>query len=381
MKNSEQKLKVLFIITKSNWGGAQKYVYELATNIDKKYFVPIVALGGNGLLAEKLRDAHIQVINLPSLERDINPFRDFSAFRDLIRTMRNEHPDAVHLNSSKIGSLGSIAARIAGIPRIIFTAHGWAFNEDRPIIARLFIKLAAFMTIALSDITIAVSDAVAKKAPAWGMRKKVIVIHLPISKEKTILEKRSAREHFLAKNSKLHDDSRAWVGIVAELHKNKGISYAIEAMHDSDIQKKVVLIIVGSGQEYTALENQIRASDLDASVILSGFEPDAARYMPAFDMFLLPSITEAFGYVLLEAGFAVLPVVASRVGGIPEIIENEKTGLLVSPRSSDTIRNAMQRIVDSPSLATRLAVALHAKVLGEFSTDSVVAQTAELYKK
>ena len=372
---------MLYLITKSNWGGAQKYVYDLATNIDKKYFVPVVALGGDGLLAEKLRGADIPVINLPSLERDINPFRDFSAFRDLLRVMKEEHPDAVHLNSSKIGILGSIAARIAGVPHIIFTAHGWAFNEDRPIIARLFIKLAAFMTIALSDLTIAVSNAVAKKAPAWGMRKKIIIMHLPISKGKTLLEKRSAREHFLAKNSGLREDSRAWVGIVAELHKNKGISYAIEAMHDSDIQKKAVLIIVGSGQEHVALENQIRASDLEGSVILSGFEPDAARYMPAFDMFLLPSITEAFGYVLLEAGFAVLPVVASKVGGIPEVIESEKSGLLVTPRSSDAIRNAIQRIIDSPSLSTRLAVALHAKVLGEFSTDTVVAKTAELYKK
>jgi glycosyltransferase involved in cell wall biosynthesis len=103
--------------------------------------------------------------------------------------------------------------------------------------------------------------------------------------------------------------------------------------------------------------------------------------MPAFDIFLLPSITEAFGYVLLEAGYARIPVVASRVGGIPEIIEHEVTGLLVPPRDVLAIRSALDQLMNSPSLRGKLGSALHEKVVNEFSSALVISETALLYNK
>lgn len=379
MKKNELKTKVLFIITKSNWGGAQKYVFELATGLDQELFEPVVALGGRGVLARKLRQAHVRVIYLPSLERDINPLRDFTSFRDLLRLMRDERPGVVHLNSSKIGGLGSLAARIAGIPRIVFTAHGWAFNEDRSSISRLIIKALYFITIKLADVTIAVSKSVAKDAPAWKMEHKVVVIHLPASGEENPADKVAAREHFAKKAPSLREEGRLWVGVVAELHKNKGLSYAIETMLDPELQKKVVLVIVGAGQEAAVLKNQIRASGLEESVFMLGFEPEAASLMSAFDIFLLPSTTEAFGYVLLEAGFSGIPIIASRVGGIPEIIEDGKTGILVPPRDPNAIRDALHHLVDSPALRAKISAALRAKILREFSPNTILAKTAKLY--
>lgn len=376
-----QKTKVLFVITKSNWGGAQKYVYELATSLDLKHFEPVVALGGAGVLANKLHHENIRVISLASLDRDINPLRDFASFRDLLRIMRDERPDAVHLNSSKIGGLGSLAARIAGVPRIIFTAHGWAFNEDRSILSRLIIKLLYFITIALCDTTIAVSYAVAGVAPAWWMRNKVVVIHPPTHLGVDLASRKSARDHFERSVPALRGDNRLWIGIVAELHKNKGISYAIESMRDLDLQKKAALVIVGTGQEETVLKNLVQASSLSGSVFFTGFDGDAPRLMSAFDIFLLPSTTEAFGYVLLEAGFAGLPVVASNVGGVPEIIDNEMSGLLVTPRKHGVLREALHRLINSSALRAKLGLALHTKVLHEFSPQAIVTQTAKLYLK
>jgi glycosyltransferase involved in cell wall biosynthesis len=381
MKTTQLKIKVLYIITKSNWGGAQKYVYQLATNLDSKIFEPIVALGGNGVLADKLRDAGIRVVHLPSLERDVNPLRDFASFRDLLHIMREERPDAVHLNSSKIGGIGSIAGQIAGVPRIIFTAHGWAFNEDRSLISRLVIKLLYLITIRLSDVTIAVSKAVALDAPAWGMQNKVIVIHLPAYPEDALPDKKTARLQLAKKIPSLGKETRLWIGIVAELHKNKGIAYAIDAMMDAGLQNKAVLVIIGAGQEEAVLNNKIRALGLEDSVYLVGFEPEAAKLMPAFDIFLLPSTTEAFGYVLLEAGFAGLPVVASNVGGVPEIIKDEKTGLLVKSRSPHSIREALFRIIDNPTLGAKLAATLQARVHKEFSPRAIISKTAKLYKR
>lgn len=380
MHTANKKTKVLFVITKSNWGGAQKYVYELATGLDQNNFIPVVALGGNGELAKKLHESHIRVIHVSSLDRDINPLRDFASFRDLLRIMRDERPNAVHLNSSKIGGLGSVAAHIAGIPRIIFTAHGWAFNEDRSFFSRLIIKFLYFITIKLCDVTIAVSKAVATDAPAWGMHKRVAVIYPPASSNKNLMDKNSAREYLIKKTDGLKNDDRLWIGIVAELHKNKGIIYAINAMRDTTLQQRTTLVIVGSGQEELFLQNAVRANNLEKSIFFAGFEPDAATLMSAFDIFLLPSITEAFGYVLIEAGLAGIPVVASRVGGVPEIIEDNKTGLLVSPRHHNEIRDALCRLSDSTALRTTLGSNLQKKVEHYFSAQTSIATTAKLYK-
>ncbi len=381
MKELEPKTKVLFVITKSNWGGAQKYVFEIANGLDRKIFEPVVALGGDGELATKLRSSKIRIISLPSLGRDINPLRDAASFRDILRIVREERPDVVHLNSSKIGILGSLAARIVGVPKIIFTAHGWAFNEERSLLSRMAIKLLYFITIALCDTTIAVSKAVANDAPAWGIRSKIVMIHPPLSDETKQLDKPSAREHLAKSAPSLRGENRLWVGIVAELHKNKGITYAIEAMRDTDLQKNVVLVIVGAGEEKNVLENQVRASGLEQSVFFLGFHQDAAQFMQAFDIFLLPSITEAFGYVLLEAGFAGLPVVASSVGGIPEIIDDGKTGILISPRRHTLIRDMVNHLAESPTLRSSLGAALQAKVARSFSPEKIIVQTAKLYKQ
>ncbi|OHA80118.1 MAG: hypothetical protein A2747_00575 [Candidatus Yonathbacteria bacterium RIFCSPHIGHO2_01_FULL_44_41] len=376
-----KRKKILYIITKSNWGGAQRYVYELATGVPRDKFEPIVALGGTGILALKLSDMNIRTIRLSSLERDVRLMRDFTAFRDLLHIIEKERPDAVHLNSSKVGALGAIAARIAGVPRIIFTAHGWAFNEDRSFFSRLIIKLLHFVTILFSHKTIAVSKAVAKEAPAWGIRDKVTVIHQPASPTQNIFEKDIARKHLIEKLPLLHDRGRLWIGIVAELHKNKGISYAIQAMNDPVIQKKAILVVVGGGQEGNALALQIHENNLEESVFLLGFEPEAARVMRAFDIFLLPSLTEAFGYVLLEAGFAGLPVVASHVGGIPEIIDDGKTGLLIPPRDSEAIKNALKRLIESPDLRAAFSASFKERVTDGFSRETALAKTTNLYEK
>jgi len=140
----EKRTKIFYLITKGNFGGAQRYVYELASSLPTSDYEVSVILGEGETLAKKLAEKNIRTIRLPELGRDINLGGDWSVFWSLYRIFRRERPDIIHLNSSKIGGLGSLAGRLAGVKKIIFTGHGWPFNEKRPWLQKKIISFYHF---------------------------------------------------------------------------------------------------------------------------------------------------------------------------------------------------------------------------------------------
>ena len=148
--DSHSRRRVLFIITKSNWGGAQRYVYDLATALPKHEFEVQVAFGQPGRLADALARAGIETYSIAALQRDVSLVADFRSFLELWRLLRTMRPDIVHLNSSKAAGLGALAARITRVPRVVFTVHGWPFAERRNLVWRMFAFLASWKTAILS---------------------------------------------------------------------------------------------------------------------------------------------------------------------------------------------------------------------------------------
>ena len=170
------KVRKLFIcITKSNWGGAQKYVFDIATNTPRDQFDTTVLLGGNGDLKNKLEEVGIKTLLLINSQRDIDTEKEFGLLFELTKIFLKEKPDIVHLNSSKMGFTGALAARIAGVKKIIFTAHGWAFNEDRNFISKCFLKIIHILTVILCHEVISVSE-ITKKQIGKIFNKKITVI-------------------------------------------------------------------------------------------------------------------------------------------------------------------------------------------------------------
>ena len=150
--------KILYCITKGNFGGAQKYVFDLATNIDTNEYEPVVLCGEGETLPNKLSDKDVRVIRLRSMQRDINILKEFKSFKELYKIFKDEQPEVIHLNSSKMGFTGALIGRIAGVKNIIFTAHGFAFNEDRSFISKKIFLVLHYITILLAHKTIIVSD-------------------------------------------------------------------------------------------------------------------------------------------------------------------------------------------------------------------------------
>ena len=374
--------KILYIITKSNWGGAQKYVFDLATNLPKNEFDVVVAAGGEGALFNKLTVAGIRTISIPSLVRDINTFKEIVSFFSLLKIILNEQPAIVHLNSAKASGLGALAARLANVPKIIFTAHGWAFNEDRGKPACLILEFISWITSLLSHQTIAVSDAVKRDTYGWPfVQKKIMVIKNGISVP-IFLSRNEARSHLFARATIQIPEHAFVVGTIAELHKNKGLSYAIEAFaklaHESPF---LYYFIIGGGEEKERLQTLVNLHHLEKQVFLLGFVDDAALYLKALDVFLLPSITEGLALVVLEAGLANIPVIATNVGGIPEIITNGKTGLLVPPRDPEAIVKAIKVMRKSAIRTRSFGENLREHTLNNFSLTRTVKDTVTLYMK
>ena len=304
------KKKILFIITKSNWGGAQRYVYDLATNLPKEQFEVAAALGGDGALQQKLREASIPVIPLKNVQRDLSVSADVSGFFSLCKAIRSYRPDVVHLNSSKIGGLGALAARLLGVPRIVFTAHGWPFAEKRNIVWRLFALVGSWATALLSHAVIVVSKndlRIGKRMPFCSASMHLIYngidLHMPFDSGENI------RNSF--------PPGARITGTLGELTHNKNqIALIEQAKNDPHMY----VAIVGDGEDRSYLKKKIEEYGLNARVKLFGFM-FASEALRGFDVFALPSLKEGLPYVLLEAKAAGLPIVASRVGGVGEILD------------------------------------------------------------
>ena len=259
--------KVLFVITKSNWGGAQRYVFDLATHLPKTAFEVVVALGGTGekgaetgLLEKKLKEAGIRTIFIKSFMRDISAGKEVGALSELIRIFKREQPDVVHLNSSKAGALGALAARIAGVKKIIFTAHGWPFRENRNPIFKAILWLASYSTGLLSTIVICVSEFDLKQA------KRMPGVHaMRIYNGIEPVEYASGE-----KVRALFPAGAKITGTIGELNKNKNqIALIEQAKNDPSMH----VAIVGVGELQPMLEEKIKEYKLENRVKLLGFIP------------------------------------------------------------------------------------------------------------
>lgn len=355
-------------------------MFDLATNFSQEYDVS-VAFGGEGELKTRLEKAGIRTISLPFLKRDVNPFTDFSVFKKLIELFKTEKPDIVHVNSSKIGGIGALAGRIAKVPKIIFTAHGWAFREERPEYQKTIIKFLSWLTILFSHTVITVSERDKREALAMPFTKrKIILVHNGIE-ETEFLSKEQARESIIKESNASVPEKTLWIGTIGELHKNKGHIYAIEAFSKLAKTANVLFFIIGDGEEKKELQQKISEFGLEKKVFLLGRRDDAPKLLIAFDIFLFPSVKEGLPFAILEAGMAGLPTIASAVGGIPEIITDMQTGILIRPKNQDEIIRAIEYILAYPTKTAELGKKLRTMIQKNFSLKKMIENTVAVYKQ
>lgn len=287
----DKKKKILFLVTQSEFGGAQRFIYTLTTNL-KGYDITVGAGpegdDKNGLLSA-LEKQRINVIRLKYMRRGINPFFDIPALFEVKRLIDKKKPDILFLCSSKIGFIGSLAGKNK-MKRIIYRIGGWTFNDPWPNWKKKLYIWIEKTSAKWKDYIINNAKSDKKDALELGIKpkKEILVIYNGIG-DLEFLSKEKARKELDLK------DSDFVVGTIANDYPSKGLKYLKKAMENIDGE----LVIIGKGNKYL---------------------PDAYKYLKAFDVFVLPSIKEGFPWTLLEAIKAEVPIVATCVGAVPEVI-------------------------------------------------------------
>ena len=360
--------KIIYVITKSVWGGAQKYVWDIARNLPKDAFeVAVIAGGASGPLIQKLKEAGIKTFIARSLERDVHILKEFAVCIDLVRIFLREKPDIIHLNSSKIGAVGSVAGAFYKLlahnrkPRIVFTVHGWAFNEDRARISKILITLSIYVSAFLQDkiILINTRDFEQAKQLRIARTKKLRLIFNGIEQSGIAHMTREDARKLLEKRTQTKFANSALIfGTISELTKNKGLVYLIQAtkkLMETTQSHAFKVVIIGEGEEREKLMQLVKKEKLENIILFTYFIPEAARVIKGFDVFVLSSIKEGLPYVLMESMAAGCPVISTDVGGIPDMIIHEKNGILVPPKDSDALGEAMTNLVHNPQIRHHLS--------------------------
>jgi glycosyltransferase involved in cell wall biosynthesis len=356
----------VLVITLAEAGGAQSYVASLLPALTSRFEV-VVAAHGDGPLREAVVGSAARYVPLRHVRRPIRPLRDLLGLIELTRLLRRERPEIVHASSSKAGVLTRVAARLAGIPICVFTVHGWAFTAHAGLASRLY-RWADRLVRPLTTAAICVSDGELKAGVGAGTCDPDRTVVIP-----------NAVDVSAAPRSR-HDRATPLILAVGRLKAPKDFVTFVRALGALPAGSFEALI-VGDGPDRLELEEEIRTLGLADSVQLAGERRDVPELLARADVFVLSSRSEGLPVSVLEAMAAGLPVVASRVGGVPEVVVDGRTGVLVRPSDPDELAAALQRLVDHPALRRRLGAAGRARAEERFDLARFQREHLELYSR
>lgn len=390
--------KVAHIVVDS-WtlGGTQRNTLVTMAGLRRRGFdVELICGSGEALIRQSEREG-ITVRAIKHFTQSLHPLKDILAFWQLYRLARRHRYTIVHTHSTKAGFLGRFAAWLAGVPLIVHTVHGIPYHTTRGLpqelrsfrrkvlgwggrsAFRVYLWLERFTTL-ITDKLVCVGQLVEKEVLEleFAPKKKLTTIYSGIEFE-TLTPKRSRQEMV----AELHIAGR-WpiIGSVGRLTRQKSQHYLVQAVERLwERYPEILLVLVGDGYLRPVIERHVKEKGLERHVMLLGTRDDVSDLLPVFDVYAVSSLWEGVGRALTEAMYAGLPVVASAVDGVPELVVHEVTGLLVQPRDVVGLAAAIDRLIRDRDLASSLGQNAVAKVAQLMSAERMVADTDRLYRE
>ena len=386
-----KKIKIAQVITRMDWGGSPDIVRILCEKLDPEIYDIRLVSGLTLHPSEKTREFFKRfkdnIFHIARLKRNINIFNDTFALFSLCRLFRKEKFDIVHTHTAKAGMLGRLAAHIAGVPRIVHSPHGHNFyGYFNFFISKIILVLER--TISVITNRVVTLTELAKRdylrfdvAPKENIR--VINSGLELADYRKVdVDKGRKRDELGAGQDTI------LVGMIGRLEPVKGPEYFIEgarlvidSLSKGHEWQGLKFLIVGDGSLRNILENRCSELGISDKVIFTGWREDIPEILSILDILVLPSLNEAVGRILIEAGASGIPVVAAKVGGVPEIVKDNETGVLVQPKDPDSMAQGIMDLLEDKDKRLRMGEASKKWIDDKFSAETMVKAFSDLYKE
>jgi len=368
-----KKIRVMEMIDRSALGGGQTALLLLAQNLDRSLFEVTISSGSEGPLADEARRN-----GFPFIPVSLGKRLSWGQVKEIAATLREQKIDILHTHGGIAGLFGRSAARRARTPGAVHTLHGIHYLHYRnPVLRRLYVLLERKCSRS-TDRLILVCRSDFQKARRYRLadeRKMTVILN-----GTDVRTDVPAETVFGLRQELGWELGRPVVGTVARLHRQKGVINLLRAAPGIlNAFPGAAIAIVGDGPEREHLRREARRLGLDHRVQFLGERKDAAVALALFDLFVLPSLWEGLPFVLVEAAALGRPIVATAVDGVPEILENGKTGLLVPPGDPTALSHAVLKLLGDREEAARLGDMARKLVPPRFPLRRMVEQTENLY--
>jgi glycosyltransferase involved in cell wall biosynthesis len=376
---------VLQIVTRLVVGGAPRHVVQLAAGLDPgRYQVEILAgreEAGETPIWDEAKRLGLKTVRLEALRRPLSPLDDWAAYRQIYRHISDGGFDIVHTHISKAGILGRLAARRAGVPVVVHTYHGVAEEVRGSSWRSQALRWAESRAAKASDALLAVSHEAALELQHAGVglagQYRIIGNGIDIERFRPLTVPALTTDQLAGV-----PEGVPVVGTAARLGPEKGIEVLLQAVPflSRDFPQLRVCIF-GDGSERERLEKEAADLGLGERVFFGGNITDVRPWLARFDAVVLPSRTEGLSSLVLEALAMERPVVASRVGGIPTVVLDGETGVLVPPGDPQALAAGLAKVLTDPDRARAWGVAGRRLVEAEFSLDHMVHRVEAVYQE
>lgn len=363
--------KILHIQVLPKLSGVQKISLEIFRALpDDQYqkwvlFSTECDAGDRNACIQAFEQVGAKVLLSKNLKRSIG-LSDFAAAREIYKLCRKERFDIVHTHSTKPGIIGRIAATLARVPKVVHTVHGLAFHRYVRFPRWQFYWACEMFASLFCHRIIMVNKYYGRYFKWFG--KKVTTIYNGID----------FNQFPQIEKSENNFPKLLFVGRLDEQKDPITLLQALQRV--TQIEPRLTCTLVGDGEKYAECKTFIEAHGLTENVTLSGWQNNVTHYYASHDIFVASSIYESFGLMFVEAGYYFLPSVATNVEGIPEIIQDNKTGFLCEPRNPDKIAENILRLVHEMGLRKKMGQAAHAYVTEQFTAQKMTEQYKAIYE-
>ena len=377
------EIRVLNIITRLERGGAPQALLETLERMSVDIHIDLATGKTEDAeldLTQEVIDKGFPLIHIPAMRRSPHPIRDFQALWQIMKIIRKGNYDLVHTHTSKAGFLGRIAAKLCKVPAVVHSPHGTVLDG---YFSSFITKLYAFMERITAPMAHRIICLTTREIDQYldakiGTREQYTYIYNGIDIQAYAKATKSAYD--MRQELGLSNDAIVCI-TVGRLVPVKGQDDLINAF--ADVVKKTPnahLLIVGEGELHDALLGLTQKNNITDNVHFLGWRNDVANLLGTSDIFALPSLNEGLGLVLIEAMAQKLPAVATRVGGVPEVIIENETGILVPAQSPTELSKALNQLIDDSALRTKIGEAGYQRAIAHFSIESTVEQTENIYR-